>query len=260
MEIINENIIHLYNKWKEGYTRKENDTKINIKSFLSDRDDIDIFEISKDGKYLNINCDKYNTMFKLHDDDLLNGKIPVPFGICDGTFSCYELTNLVSLEGSPRIVKGNFGCGFCNGLTSLVGAPEEVTSDCNVNYCNGLTSLVGAPKKVKNIKCCNNEKMKSLKGAPEAVSGYFDCCDCPSLTSLEGAPKIVGNFFTCCRCTSLTSLVGAPEEVNDFYCYGCGLTSLKGLPKLIKGDLYIDEYFEDEIPDYVDIKGCVKYA
>ena len=260
---INENIFHLYNKWKEGYVRKENNSTLKINDYISKckdtgNQDIDRFEISEDGKYLNINCDKYNPMFKLHDDDLLDDKIPVPFGICSGTFSCYELTNLVSLEGSPRIVKGNFECGYCNSLTSLEGAPEEVSIDCNINYCDGLTSLEGAPKKVKNFKCNSNEKMTSLKGAPKTVSGYFDCCDCPSLTSLEGLPEKIGTFFACCRCTSLTSLEGAPEEVNDFYCYGCGLTTLEGLPKLIKGDLYIDASLEDKIPDYVVIKGRVK--
>ena len=164
---LNENIIHLYNKWKEGYVRKENSFELKVKEFLSNRGmDADRFYISEDGKHLNSSGDVY-----IDDEDIQDGKFIVPFGKVDGFFVCRYKDSLTSLEGAPEKVKGNFDCHCCDSLLSLKGAPKEVEGKFECFGCPSLTSLEGAPKEVK---------------------GDFLCHVCSSLTSLEGLPKKIG--------------------------------------------------------------------
>ena len=167
MNKLNENIITLYSKWKEGYVRKENNIKLRVKDFLSNKNkkDADIFKISKDGKYLDASGDVY-----IYDEDIHDGKLPVPFGDVKGAFYCNNCDNLTSLEGAPKEVGGIFNCSNCRNLTSLDGAPKEVgIFICTL--CQSLTSLEGAPKKVE---------------------GSFNCYKCPSLASIEDLPKEIG--------------------------------------------------------------------
>ena len=164
---LNENIITLYSKWKEGYTRKENSFELKVKDFLSNRRiDAHIFYISEDGNHLNA----YNDVY-IYDNEIHDGKLPVPFGKADGDFNCKYIDSLTSLEGAPEKVKGKFDCSCCDSLLSLKGAPKEVEGNFSVWNCTSLTSLEGAPEKVK---------------------GDFVCYVCPSLTSLKGLPKEIG--------------------------------------------------------------------
>ena len=235
MDKLNENIITLYSKWKEGYTRKENSFELKVKDFLSNREDAGKFKISEDGKHLNAYQDVV-----IHDEDILDGKFIVPFGEIKGDFDCVGCTSLTSLEGAPKEVKGSFCCYHCTSLTSLEGAPKKVGWSFNCNCCTSLTSLVGAP---------------------EEIHRSFECTNCDSLTSLEGAPKKIGRCFDCNNCKNLTSLVGLPEKVGGFFdCSACeNLTSIEDLPKEIGGDLYIDKRFEGKIPKDVTIVGEIKY-
>ena len=235
MKQLNENIFHQYNKWKQGYSRKENSFKLRVRNFLSNREDANKFKISKDGKHLNA-----SDTVRITDDDISDGKLPVPFGKVNWNFDCMSCTSLTSLEGAPKYVENSFDCNNCENLTSLVGAPEEVGGDFSCSECPNLTSLVGAPKK---------------------VGGIFDCSDCKKLKSLEGAPKEVGGAFDCNDCKNLTSLVGVPKKIDGYFdCSGCkNLTSLEGLPKEIGGNLYIDGRFKGKIPDDVIVKGEINY-
>lgn len=77
---------------------------------------------------------------------------------------------------------------------------------------------------------CSDNRLTSLKGAPEKVGGFFDCYY-NRLTSLDGAPKKVsGDFY--CHNNQLTSLQGVPEKVGGiFRCSDNPLISLEGAPK-----------------------------
>ena len=171
MDKLNENIFHQYNKWKQGYERKENSIKIRLNDFL-DRNPLyrDNLSISEDGKCVNCTGNIF-----IYDRDLINGKFPFPFGtVIDGDFSCLECKELISLEGAPEKVEGCFSCKECPKLTSLVGAPKEVDGFFSCGFCKNL---------------------KSLEGAPEKVGRWFACAGCDSLTSLEHLPKEIGTLY-----------------------------------------------------------------
>ena len=146
MNKLNENIFHQYNKWKKGYERKENSLQLRLNNFLSDKANVEFTDschISKDGKHID-----FNTSITIRDVDLIDGKLPFPFGKIDGYFDCAFLDDLVSLEGAPEEVTGDFFCSNCPKLTSLEGAPEKVGGDFCTHLCPNLTSLEHLPKKI----------------------------------------------------------------------------------------------------------------
>ena len=108
-------------------------------------------------------------------------------------------------------------------------------------------------RKVKYFIIEGSPKLKSLKGAPQKVGGYFKCCDCPKLESLEGAPQTVAKAFDCHSCENLTSLKGAPQKVGGWFgCNGCAnLTSLEGAPKEVGGGFYCND-----CPKLESLKGA----
>ena len=166
MDKLNENIITLYSKWKEGYVRKENSFELKVRNFLYNRKDAGIFEISKDGNHLNAIDD-----VKIFEEDILDGKLTVPFGEVKGAFDCSYCSSLTSLEGAPQKVK-YFVCHCCGSLLSLVGAPKEVKHDFKFAYCKNLTSLEGAPEKVKgDFNCEYCRKLKSIEDLPKEIGG-----------------------------------------------------------------------------------------
>ena len=232
MEKLNENIFHQYNKWKTGYVRKENSLQMRLNNFLTHfnapKSYTKNFSISEDGTCVNCTGDVF-----IYDENLINGKLPIPFGKVDGEFDCSGCKELISLEGAPKEVGGHFFAYDCSKLTSLEGAPKEVGGDVCIHSCSNLTSL---------------------EGTPEKVGDNFDCSECPNLTSLEGAPKEVSGWFTCRNCKNIKSLEGAPKKsVLCFVCMGCkSLTSLEHLPKNI-GELMVDRRFEGQIPSDINI-------
>ena len=140
---INENIIHLYNKWKKGYTRKENSFKLRVQIFLSNKTDVNRYKISEDGKCLNASGNVY-----ILDEDILDGKFIVPFGEVKGAFDCSDCASLTSLEGAPKEVEGAFECYDCSSLTSLKGAPEKVGDNFDCGSCINLTSIEDLSKEI----------------------------------------------------------------------------------------------------------------
>lgn len=164
----------------------------------------------------------YNTKrssIVIHNQDLIDGKLPVKFGVIGGDFECNHCSELISLQNSPTNVVGNF----------------------DIDYCFKLSSLVGGPKYVGYFSCTNCNGLTNLQGAPEEVYGdvYYECCD--SLTSLIGGPRIVKGEVRIDGCSKLKSFQGAPEEVDgEFWTENLdSLISCKGLPKLIKKDCWI---------------------
>ena len=128
MEKINENIINLYNKWKEGYTRKENSFKLRVRNFLSNREDANKFKISKDGKHLNA-----SDTVRITDDDISDGKFIVPFGKVNWNFDCMSCTSLTSLEGAPKEVYSDFYCYGCKNLKSIKDLPKIIGGDLYID-------------------------------------------------------------------------------------------------------------------------------
>ena len=110
----------------------------NIKEFFSRhyRNLNLISEIHEDGSV------DVNGNIKIHEDDLVNGKLPIKFGYVSGNFYC-SYRKLTSLEGCPQDVGRHFNCCW-NQLTSLEGCPKGVGGDF---YCNNnrLASLEGCP-------------------------------------------------------------------------------------------------------------------
>ena len=213
MNKLNENIFNQYNKWKKGYVRKENSLQMRLDNFLSNKHS-GVYRISEDGKH--VDCD--NTVI-IWNSDLINGKLPFPFGKVKGTFKC-TCKDLISLEGAPKEIGGNFKFYLCPNLTSLVGAPKEVGKSFSCNNCPKLTSLEGAPEKVGGDFSCQKTSIKSLEGAPINVGGDFICDEVDYLESLEGAPNHVGGTFSCSKCPSLTSLDGLPTTIDGDLCCG----------------------------------------
>lgn len=298
MKQINENIIHLYNKWKEGYVRKENDIKNRIKNFLNGRDDIKDFVISEDGKSVSYIGDEY---LYIHDYDLINGEIPIPFDTVSGTFmlDCKELKSLKnapkhitggvhimdahklkSLDGYIERVDGeimimkcgltslknfpsaNKACYFmdCNNISSIEGLPDNC--ECISFYkCNGLTSLVGAPDEPTHfyVKDCNN--VSSLEGAPRNVKGNFGISECDKIESLDGAPDEVGGIFDCSKNKNLKSIKTNITSVDIFECDDCpNLTSLEGLPKIINSIRVDKRFTKEDVRSNSDIKKDIIYG
>ena len=146
MNKLNENIFHQYNKWKQGYVRKENSIQMRLDNFLSDKVNhsyVNYCHISKDGKH--VDCD---TDMRINDEDLIDGKFPFPFGKVKGHFTCDCCKELISLEGAPKEVTMSFMCFSCPNLTSLKGAPEKVGGGFTCIYCDNLTSLEHLPKEI----------------------------------------------------------------------------------------------------------------
>ena len=163
MNKLNENIFHLYNKWKSGYVRKENSLRMRLDKFTNEKDrHDDKYRISEDGKH--VDCDE---SIVITDSDLINGKLPIPFGKVKGDFDCRECKSLISLEGAPKEVDWSFWSYSCPNLTSIVGAPEKVGNDFECSECPII----------------------SLEGAPQIVKGDFVCNECSELTFIRRSTK-----------------------------------------------------------------------
>ena len=170
MKSLNENIFHQYNKWKKGNVRKENTIKIRLNEFLDKNPKFEETLSISDNETL-VNC---SGSISIYDEDLIDGKLPFPFGKVNGNFDCSACTELISLEGAPKEVVGYFVCSNCPNLTSLEGAPKKVGS---------------------GFSCSDCENLKSLEGAPEKTGWNFNCTKCPNLTSLEYLPKEINGVL-----------------------------------------------------------------
>jgi hypothetical protein len=81
------------------------------------------------------------------------------------------------------------------------------------------------------------------------------------LKTLKGCPRTVGGFFNAVEC-NLESLIGGPEFVGgDYNVSHNDLTTLDGFPKEIEGWVMIGdnsvEFTEEEIRSVSNVKGKV---
>lgn len=228
--------------------------KTEIKNFIKENYQGTV-KISKDvdenGLYVVDSINTKGVSLKNKNINSLTGGLPFRFGDIWGDFSIIN-SNIMTLEGAPKLVHGEFWCVNSNILT-LEGGPETVEGFVNINGCQNLKSIVGSPKKVGadfDVIRCN--KLKTLEGAPETVSGYMKVkdCDglthlntntktvgicfviegCPNLISLNGSPECILGDFRVINCYKLKNLQGSPDKVGRYICNGCtGITSLKGI-------------------------------
>ena len=270
MDKLNENIFHLYDKWKKGYVRKEKSVKMKLQEFLANREYYTYkpyresdFSISEGGDKVDVNIEDFQLTGNFE-------KLPFPIGKCKKlTIACcfklkslegcpdeaYDCTirwcnELKSLKGAPKNVKHDFTCKDNATLESLDGCPKTVGGKCEISQNMSLTSLIGAPEKVGAFSC-KFSVITTLEGAPKNVTGTFNCNNCESLVSLIGAPKKCKSF-SCEYCGELKSLEGVPKKVTDYFsCLGCyDLESVKDMPKKMK-TLYINDKYMDDIPSDV---------
>ena len=117
-----------------------------------------------------------------------------------------------NLEGCPEIIDEYLMIKHCSYFTSLQGTLKEFagiyftithTSLKDMKHCpvttgaftnfqlrfNNIDSLVGMPKKCHDLNISDN-KLKTLVGCPEHITGNFFCND-NDLQNLDGFPKLI---------------------------------------------------------------------
>lgn len=101
---------------------------------------------------------------------------------------------------------------------------------------------------------------RDLDGFPYKVGGDFSCSRC-GVTSLKGGPKEVGGNYTC-SFNEMENFEGSPERINQNFIgrFMRKLTSFKGLPTYIGGDLNLDDGNSWEhkvgVSHIVDLSKC----
>lgn len=110
-------------------------------------------------------------------------------------------------------------------LDSLEGISEKVSSlllvstqiDNLVDYMPKFEDLSYVPSIIikTNLALIGNYNLKSLKGCPEVLTGFFTCVN-NSLTSIEGGPKEVGEDYQVyqTRLPSLASWKGVARKIG----------------------------------------------
>lgn len=84
-----------------------------------------------------------------------------------------------------------------------------------------------------------NEELKSFKYFPSIVEGHFYMSN-NKMETLEGFPDVVTGTLCIRSCHNLTSLKGISSSLNNLIVAYCDdLISLDGLPEEIKGSLYV---------------------
>ena len=114
-------------------------------------------------------------------------------------------------------------------------------------YNNKLTTLKGAPQSVDGSFWCGNNQLTTLEGAPQSVGVNFNCHS-NKLTTLECSPLRVYGYFSCYN-NQLTTLKGAPESVSsNFWCDDNKLTTLEGAPLRVDGNFWCNG---NPLPDLI---------
>ena len=109
----------------------------------------------------------------------------------------------------------------------------DVRGHVDISYKN-LTRTPVRFGKVDGNVWCNNNQLKTLKGAPRCVGGSFSCYS-NQLRTLEGGPREVDGDFLCYG-NQLETLKGAPHYVSGrFSCRSNQLKTLEGAPQKVGG-------------------------
>lgn len=164
------------------------------------------------------------------DHKIENGKL-----ILDGEFSAVDM-GLVTLEGSPDIVKGGYYI-YYNDFRSIKGCAQEIGGNFNCCYC-GIESLIGGPRYVGENYECHTNKLTTLEGMATEIGGDIDVSH-NELKSLKGLPSIVHGTLEVAS-NNLRDLVGMSKLVKlDFYVSdNRNLRSFFGMGKVLGNFVY----------------------
>ncbi len=160
-------------------------------------------------------------------------------------------------EGNHYIVNVNGNCNISGNYLEIIPIQfyhVEKNFSCSDNK---LTSLKGCPQSISGHFYCSHNQLTSLKYCPQIVGGNFVCAH-NQLTSLKGCPQHVHGSFSCSH-NQLTSLEYGPQSIGGhFYCDHNQLTSLKDCPQSIGATFSCDhnqlktlEYFPKNIQGYI---------
>lgn len=203
-------------------------------------------ESTKLSKFLRT-YDIYN--YKINDDgsididgDCIITNMPydtIPFKInkVDGDFKLMT-SNVTSLKNSPTIIDGRCEIVSNPFLLSLDGISKEISDTISIENNHRIKNLIGLQDIVyKSFLCTRNINLTSLEGCPRIINGNIDITN-NNITNLKFFPEYVKNDCRVCR-TRITNLTGLPDTIhgdlimnNNEY-----ITTLEGLPKLIKGGI-----------------------
>jgi hypothetical protein len=163
----------------------------------------------------------------------------VQFADHDGYFECFNNPNLVSLKGSPRIVR-HFDIRKTPNLYTLEGCPLEVKDVCFISE-TSISNLIGSPKKVNKIYIRRCANLESLVGLPDNIN-IFDISGCNTITKLDGI-SYVNTSVSLDACHKLNSLGSLNRESPcEIYINNCALPELE----------IISNWYNGIEPDEVD--------
>jgi hypothetical protein len=155
--------------------------------------------------------------FENRDDNF--AELPFKVRIAEREFRVEQNKKLITLNNFPDVVRGMFSVTFAPRLVSLENAPHTVLGSVDFEHCSRIISAKGCPQ----------TGVESL---------FFK--DCFALQSLVGCPTTIKGNFDLNKCIKLKTLEGCPEEIGgDLKLFNCQLHSLKYLPKVVKGTVYI---------------------
>jgi len=157
--------------------------------------------------------------FENSENNLNFAEFPFKIRSAKKSFQVEHNKNLITLNNFPDVVGGDFSVVYATKLVSLEHAPHTVSGTVDFEHCSRITSAEGCPQTgVEGLFFKNCFALRSLKGCPKKVNGHFDLKSCINLKTLEGCPEEIG---------------------GDFLLGECRLDSLKYLPKIVKGSIYI---------------------
>ncbi|GAB5387702.1 MAG: hypothetical protein Alpg2KO_06700 [Alphaproteobacteria bacterium] len=175
-------------------------------------------------------------------------------------FSGYELegnlnlnaNKLTDLKGCPSRVSGRLNARECQ-LTSLEGAPSYVGESVDVSR-NKLTSLKGGPGQVGQSYLATENQLTSLEGAPQTITASFNVRN-NRLTSLKNGPKAVVELLDVSanqiETFDYVPKIGTSDRAGEFRAKNNRLTSLEGLEGRLMGSLSVTDN-----PTLTSLKGC----
>lgn len=204
---LNEDFTKLYNRWKGGNKRNEDNA---INKFISKQEHPE--KITIENGLLDCDCD-----IEITQEDLVNDKLPFKFGYVTGRFTLSNC-KITSLEGMPDLIGEDLDLRNIRGLKTL----EHCTQSIGINFY--LTAVF---------------EIENLIGCPQRLGGSIHIFQCDKLNSLNGLPKKIFSDLSIKYCKQLNSLKHLPREINgDLRVYECGKKFDKetDLPKSIKID------------------------
>lgn len=151
-----------------------------------------------------------------------------------GDFQLWGCEKLKSLKGAPKKINGEFRCNGCDSLENLEGMPQEGVTRLLLYDCKKLKSLKGCTNDVLNVLISRCDQLDSLKGGPQNVMHAYTITSCKNLTSIEGSPKEINGNYEVSWLPKLTSLKGITQKAGGYTgttVNNVGIKNLEGLPK-----------------------------